>query len=136
MHACSACLADDIKGGIDPVPWILRVGSIGWACDMLGAAEIGPWPEGFTARHPCRNCWWTPSCPCAYLPPAQAQNVMHSDHCRHSALRTMSELEADLDVLRTAACSATELKKQMSAKGISKLFFLLDPRLPVPKPHE
>jgi hypothetical protein len=123
---------------MDKVPWTLKVGSLGWACDMLGGAELGPWPEGFTAVYPCKNCWWTPSCPCAHLPgdeasrraslpPEDPEHIAHVAHCRGNAPRTAEELASDLASLRNSSCSKTARKGLMTKKGISKLYFVQDP---------
>ena len=123
---------------MDPEPWILKVGGLGFSADMLGGHELGPWPEGFTARYPCKNCWWASSCPCAHLPLEEAErrarlpckdpvHLAHVPHCRRNALRSAEELWSDLAEVRTSSCCVTARKTLMSYKSISKPYFVLDP---------
>lgn len=113
------------------------MGGLGFAGDLLGSHELGPWPEGFTARFCCRNCWWTPSCPCAYLPHEEAErraglpqdnpeHLTHVEHCRGNALRSSAELVSDLAEVRGATTVAAR-KSLGTAKGISKTYFVNDP---------
>ena len=117
-------------------PRILKLGSIGFAADQLGAHELGPWTECFSARYCCRNCWWTPSCPCAHLPPGEAElrvpPLVHAEHCHRKAaemppLRTAAELGAQVTALRSSK-TVTAMKTLYTEYGMSKRYFTLDPK--------
>jgi len=129
-------LPDRVNGGMEKEPRVLKLGSIGFAADQLGAHELGPWTECFSARYCCRNCWWTPSCPCAHLPPGVAEQndppLVHSEHCHRKAaamppLRTAAELGLQVTTLRNCK-TATARKPLYTRFGMSKQYFTLDPK--------
>ena len=75
---------------------------LGWLADLLGAHGLGPWPESFQARHPCRDCWWHTSCWCATLAPGSAEansKRPHADGCRNRICRTKEELVRDMAII-------------------------------------
>jgi hypothetical protein len=121
-------LPDDVGGGIDPVPWILQAGMLGWAADLLAANALGPWAGSMSAYRPCRNCWWHTACPCAYAPSSSNANVTHINGCRQNAPRNADECQTALLRLRTLSGTPrtkTAVHQAMQAEGFSRLHFPL-----------
>lgn len=97
-------IPDDVNGGKMSI--ILEACWLGLSGDLLGVAGFGPWPESFTAQHPCLDCWWHSSCFCARLPLGSRElqrrpTSAHSPGCRgRMELRTEAELQQAVQRVR------------------------------------
>lgn len=117
-------IPNDVEGGTMTV--IVEVGVLGWAADLLGAHGLGPWPESFSARHCCRDCWWHSSCWCAHVLPGSREAKSkrpHAEGCRgERVLRTDTELQKDLNEGRARTFKSKKaLTDFLRDKGISKM---------------
>ena len=140
-------LAYDHERGIEGVPielpndetggtkrWVLEMHSLGWTADLLGAGGLGPFPEGFTARHPCRDCWWHTGCWCAYARAEELQKRKeHELGCRWGEggqechpCRTAAELDANQATLRSVTFKTKVAREEaLRMYGVNTLYHVV-----------
>ena len=123
-------IPNDALGGKER--WIVEVHHTGWLADLLGAHGLGPWPESFQARHPCRDCWWHSGCWCARYPPQHRElrsKRAHAEGCRGAdvPIRSLEELQRDLQELRSTTYQTKKAKASAYRdKGIARLHCTLE----------
>ena len=123
-------IPDDVNGGVMQI--ILEVHHVGWLADLLGAGGLSYFPESFSARHPCKDCWWHSSCWCAHvLPDSQEARAKrpHAAGCRGVANvpRTHDEMLAKVRTLRETKFSSKQARSDaMRDAGVSKLRCVLE----------
>lgn len=110
-------LPSDVPGE-DDVTWRLRVFLLLFSLDWLAQGDFGPFAASVSARRPCFKCLWTASCPCAYLPTADADGVEHTIHCRGRKSRTHASVMHVVHELRAWKGSATLMDKHKTDTGI------------------
>lgn len=118
-------IPDDVNGGLMPI--ICECHFLGMSLDLLGAAQIGPWPQSFQATHPCLDCWWHSRCWCAHLP-ADSQELdsgePHAEGCRNGTmvLRTQAGFFEDNARLRATQFSSKAARNEaLRCAGVSKV---------------
>ena len=92
--------------------------------DMLAAHKLGPWGESPSVYVPCRLCNFDTREPKAYEP---VHFVRDGDRCRWK-LRTLAEIEKQLDELRSPMQTATDRAAGMQNLGVNTLPHALDRR--------
>ena len=125
-------IPDDINGGTMSI--ILEVHLLGWLADLLGAGGLGPYPESFSATHPCRDCWWHTSCWCAHVAFGSLdvhRKEPHAPGCRMTGEvlacepcveRDEGEMLSLMSSLRAGSYSTkAQLADAMRCRGVNKL---------------
>ena len=109
--------------GEDDESWRLRVFLLLFSLDWLAQGDFGPFAASVSAKRPCFKCMWTASCPCAYLPAAEAAEVTHSDDCRGRAPRTHANTMCVVREQRVWDGTAALLKSNRKNTGIFSTYF-------------
>ena len=130
-------IPDDANGGTEEI--VLEIHMLGWLCDLLGAGGLGPYPESFSATHPCRDCWWHTGCWCAHVPPgsrdARRKGRAHApgclmatcQECDDYVARGEDEMRTMLaDVQQTTFTSQAAMKQAFRERGINKKYCAIE----------
>jgi hypothetical protein len=130
-------IPDDVNGGTMEIS--LQIHLIGWLCDLLGAGGLGPYPESFSATHPCRDCWWHTGCWCAHVPPggreARRKGRPHAAGCLMQECQECDDFiprgEHEMrslvsQVQEREFTSKTTMKDAFRERGINKRFCAIE----------
>ena len=124
-------ILDDINGGVKDV--IVEVHWLGWRCDLLGRAGVGPYPECFKAKHSCADCWWDTTCSCAYVPrpllSSATETAEHCDkeRCRCHAPRSAEEHCTIIESLRAKKWTSKKTRAEdFRDAGVARLYCVMD----------
>lgn len=119
-------IPDDLNGGTRRVR--LRLWQIVVGADMLAASSVGPFQDGPNANMFCRGCYVNQSKPGAFAPTSFHRTQRTANLPPVPATRTWPQLKAVLDQCRSPSISAAERKRLMTAAGIVRLYFAMDPK--------